>query len=68
MGAKEDIDRLAAELKVYQDKYYKEGVSLVSDSELSPEYILPMAFDERVGPSVAAAVAKAARESGTARI
>ena len=42
--------------------------SLVSDSELSPEYILPMAFDERVGPSVAAAVAKAARESGTARI
>ena len=42
--------------------------SLVSDSKLSPEYILPMAFDERVGPSVAAAVAKAARESGTARI
>ena len=42
--------------------------SLVSDSELSPEYILPMAFDERVGPSVAAAVAKAAMESGTARI
>ena len=33
MGAKEDIDRLTAELKVYQDKYYKEGVSLVSDSE-----------------------------------
>lgn len=42
--------------------------SLVSDSELSDEYILPQAFDERIGPTVAAAVAKAARETGVARI
>ena len=33
MNAKEEIDRLTNELKVYQDKYYKEGISLVPDSE-----------------------------------
>ena len=33
MGIKEEIDKLTADLKVYQDKYYKEGVSLISDSE-----------------------------------
>lgn len=42
--------------------------SIVSDSELKPEYIIPNAFDERVGKTVAAAVAKAARETGVARI
>ncbi|MBR5152600.1 MAG: NADP-dependent malic enzyme [Clostridia bacterium] len=41
---------------------------LVSDEELNAEYILPMAFDERIGKTVAAAVAQAARESGVARI
>ena len=42
--------------------------SLISDDELRPDYIIPAAFDERVGPTVAAAVAQAARESGVARI
>ena len=42
--------------------------SLVSDAELTPVYIMPKAFDERVGPTVAAAVAKAARDTGVARI
>lgn len=42
--------------------------SLVSDEDLSADYILPKAFDERVGKTVAEAVAKAARESGAARI
>lgn len=41
---------------------------LVSDEELNAEYILPMAFDERIGKTVAAAVAEAARKSGVARI
>lgn len=41
---------------------------LISDEELSPEYIIPKAFDPRVGKAVAAAVAKAARDSGVARI
>ena len=41
---------------------------LVSDEELSKDYILPLAFDKRIGPAVAAAVAKAARDSGVARL
>ncbi|MBE6529768.1 MAG: NADP-dependent malic enzyme [Ruminococcaceae bacterium] len=40
---------------------------LVSEDELSPEYILPRAFDPRVGKAVAAAVAAAARKSGVAQ-
>ena len=42
--------------------------SLVSDDELNSEYILPMAFDERIGKTVAKAVADAARKSGVARL
>lgn len=41
---------------------------LISDEELSEDYIIPKAFDARVGKAVAAAVSKAARESGVARI
>lgn len=41
---------------------------LVSDSELNLEYILPAAFDERVGKTVGQAVAEAARRSGVARL
>lgn len=42
--------------------------SLVSDEELNSEYILPAAFDKRIGKTVAKAVAEAARKSGVARI
>ncbi len=41
---------------------------LISDEELSADYIIPKAFDPKVGPAVAAAVAEAARKSGVARI
>ena len=41
---------------------------LISDDELNADYIIPAAFDERVGPAVAAAVAEAARKTGVARI
>jgi len=41
---------------------------LVSEEELSPDYIIPAAFDERVAPAVAEAVARTARETGVARI
>ncbi len=41
---------------------------LVSDDELCEEYILPKAFDRRVGKTVAEAVAEAARKSGVARL
>ena len=42
--------------------------NLITDEELSPEYIIPKAFDKRVGPAVAKAVAEAARKTGVARI
>ena len=42
--------------------------NLISDEELNEDYIIPKAFDERVGPAVAKAVAEAARKSGVARI
>ena len=41
---------------------------LVSEDELSEDHVIPAAFDPRVGPAVAAAVAKAAIDSGVARI
>ena len=41
---------------------------LISEEELNAEYIIPAAFDRRVGPAVAKAVAEAARESGAARL
>ena len=40
---------------------------LISEEERDPDYIIPKAFDPRVGPAVAEAVARAARESGVAR-
>ena len=40
---------------------------LIKDEELNPDYVIPAAFDERVAPEVAAAVAKAAMETGVAR-
>ena len=42
--------------------------ALISDEELSEDYIIPKAFDKRVGPAVAAAVAEAARKSGVTQI
>ena len=41
---------------------------LISEDERSADYIIPKAFDPRVGPAVAKAVAEAARKSGVARI
>ena len=41
---------------------------LVEPEKLSDKYVIPAAFDPRVGPAVAAAVAKAARDSGVARL
>ena len=41
---------------------------LITEEELSPDYIIPKAFDKRVGPAVAKAVAEAAKKTGVARI
>ena len=43
-------------------------VGLITDEELSPDYIIPKAFDKRVGPAVAKAVAEAAKKTGVARL
>ncbi|HSW10846.1 MAG TPA: malic enzyme-like NAD(P)-binding protein [Bacillota bacterium] len=42
--------------------------AVISDSELNEGYIIPRALDRRVAPAVAAAVARAAMDSGVARI
>ena len=41
---------------------------LISDNELTEDYIIPSAFDERVAPAIAKAVAQAARDTGAARV
>ena len=41
---------------------------LVAPEELNAQYILPLAFEKRIGPAVAGAVAQAARDSGVARL
>mgnify|MGYP004674015181 FL=1 len=41
---------------------------IITEEELSPDYIIPSALDTRVAPAVAAAVAQAARDSGVARL
>ena len=40
---------------------------IITDEELSPDYIIPKAFDPRVRPAIAEAVADAARRTGVAR-
>ncbi len=42
--------------------------AIIPDDELNEDYIIPAAFDERVRPAIASAVARAARECGVARI
>ena len=42
--------------------------SLIKEDELNEDYVIPAPFDARVAPEVAAAVAKAAMETGVARI
>lgn len=42
--------------------------NLITDEELREDYVIPPVFDKRVAPAVAAAVAKAAMETGVARI
>ena len=44
------------------------ALGLISEEELNADYIIPAAFDERVGGTVAKAVAEAARKSGVARL
>ena len=45
-----------------------EALAALAGEELNENNIIPKAFDPRVGPAVAKAVAEAARQSGVARI
>ena len=56
------------ELKKFYERAGAGGPKSVKMEELNEEYIIPYAFDERVGKAVAAAVADAARRTGVARI
>ena len=67
---REEINRKRT---AFWNRVYRAGKGFVvgdgvSPEELSDQYILPLAFDKRVGPTVAAAVAEAARKSGVARL
>jgi malate dehydrogenase (oxaloacetate-decarboxylating) len=42
--------------------------SLISEDELKPDFVIPDVFDNRVAPTVAKAVADAAKKTGVARI
>ena len=42
--------------------------ALIKDEELSADYVIPAPFDTRVAPAVASGVARAAMETGVARI
>jgi malate dehydrogenase (oxaloacetate-decarboxylating) len=42
--------------------------ALIGEDELNEDYVIPAPFDKRVAPAVAAAVAKAAMETGVARL
>ena len=69
----EDVEMLQDMIMAAVNEAMKQAASfaladLVSPEELNTEYILPPAFDRRIGPAVAKAVAQAARDSGVARI
>ena len=63
------FDVRASEINEEMKKAAAEAIAgLISDEELNENYIIPAAFDPRVGPAVAQAVAEAARRTGVARI
>lgn len=62
------LDAMATDINEAMKKAAAEAIAaLVSPEELSAQYIIPKAFDRRVGPHVAAAVCQAAMDSGIAR-
>ncbi|WP_114459033.1 MULTISPECIES: NADP-dependent malic enzyme, partial [unclassified Halanaerobium] len=63
------LDVRAAEINMEMKLAAAQALAdLVSEEELTEEYVIPKPFDGRVGPHVAAAVAEAAVKSGVARI
>ena len=68
VGIKSDDKKGTDALVFISSAQAKALAELISDGELSAEYIIPKAFDKRIAPAVAAVVAQAARDSGVARI
>ena len=63
------FDVRASEINEEMKKAAAEAIaSMIPDEELNENNIIPAAFDPRVGPAVAKAVADAARRTGVARI
>lgn len=55
-------------MKIWRKRRLKLIANLIDEDELNPDYCIPGPFDKRVAPSVAREVAKAAMETGVARI
>ena len=73
LRVKHDVGARKAAIEIFERGHgfgaaAKALAELISDDELSAEYIIPKAFDKRVGPAVAKAVAEAAKKSGVARL
>ena len=69
--AYEEIEEMEIENGIdMEDEYVMEcqGLAPMDEDELNEEYILPFAFDKRIGKAVAKAVSQAAINSGVARI
>ena len=63
------FDVRASEINEEMKKAAAEAIAaMIPDEELNENNIIPAAFDKRVGPAVAKAVAEAAKASGVARI
>ena len=69
-ASKKICEYYKVEHKVIKLDFLKEitHTSLVSDDDLNEDYIIPYAFDKRIGKTVSDAVIEAARKSGSARI
>ena len=61
-------DQAMLEARISQIEAILKNAKIIDESELNADYILPHAFDPRVGKAVAEAVKKAAIDSGVARI
>jgi len=63
------LDTMATDINEDMKKAAAYAIAgMVTEDELNPSYVMPKAFDLRVGPHVAAAVAQAAVDSGIARL
>ena len=62
------LDARASDINEAMKQAAAQALADLVGADLSPEYIVPAAFDPNVCPAVAAAVAEAARRSGVARV